>query len=150
MAHAAACPPGTNANTDDGRFYDRGVECTPQNEGGGRIGDGTPEGGGSIRTPSDPPKGPTITLINPLGPGTDLPTLVSKILAFVVRIGAIIVTFMLIFVGYKFVVARGEPGKISEARQNLMWTIVGALILLGAQAIAIAIEQTVRAISSGG
>ena len=66
-----------------------------------------------------------------------------------VRIGAIIVVLMVVYVGYKFVVAQGEPGKISEARQMLLWTIVGALILLGAQAIALAIKATVDALSVG-
>lgn len=106
----------------------------------------TPGSGGQ----SGDTKGPIVTLLNPLGAGTNLAKLVNDILGFVVRVGAIVVTFMLIYVGYKFVVARGDPGKITEAKQNLLWTIVGALILLGAQAIAMGIEQTVRALSGGG
>ena len=74
----------------------------------------------------------------------------NRILAFVIRIGTVVVILMLVFVGYKFVAAQGEPGKITEARQMLLWTVVGALILLGAQAIAKGIEATVRALSTGG
>lgn len=87
--------------------------------------------------------------MNPLQGGTSLESFLNSILAFVIRIGAIIVVFMIVFVGYKFVVARGEPGALTEARQMLLWTIVGALILLGAQAIAIGITATVNALSTG-
>lgn len=94
--------------------------------------------------------GQSTTLINPLKGGASIESFLRSILAFVVRIGSIVVILMLVLVGYKFVTAQGEPGKISEARQMLLWTVVGALILLGAQAIATGIEKTVQALSTGG
>ena len=103
-----------------------------------------------LGNPSAPPSsGPGTTLINPLQGGGNLESFLLGILAFVIRIGTIAVILMLVFVGYKFVVARGEPGKISEARSALLWTVVGALILLGSQAIAMAIKATVQAVSAG-
>ncbi|MFA5998004.1 MAG: hypothetical protein WC814_01265 [Candidatus Paceibacterota bacterium] len=93
--------------------------------------------------------GQNVTLINPLKGGASIESFLRSILAFVVRIGSIIVILMLVLVGYKFVTAQGEPGKISEARQMLLWTVVGALILLGAQAIATGIEATMQALSTG-
>lgn len=95
------------------------------------------------------------TLINPLNSGDCAPNencllnFLNKILEFVIRIGTVVVILMLVYVGYLFVVARGEPGKITEARQALLWTIVGALILLGSQAISKGIEATVKALSVG-
>ncbi len=90
-------------------------------------------------------------LINPLkgvdckeGSGKCLMNFLGSILDFVILIGAIVVVLMTVFVGYKFVVAQGEPGKISEARQALLWTVVGALILLGSKAISEAITLTVK------
>ncbi len=74
----------------------------------------------------------------------------NSILAFVVRIGEIVVILMLVYVGFLFVTARGEPAKITTARQALLWTVVGALILLGAQVIAEGIKATVKALSVGG
>ncbi|MDO8408279.1 MAG: TrbC/VirB2 family protein [bacterium] len=88
------------------------------------------------------------TLTNPLGAGTDLEQLLADILSFVVEIGSVVVVLMLVYVGYLFVTARGEPAKITTARTSLLWTVVGALILLGAQAIALAIEETVTAIGA--
>lgn len=89
----------------------------------------------------------TDTLTNPLGAGTDLKKLLSDILKVVVEYGSVVVVLMIVYVGYLFVTARGEPGKITTARTALLWTVVGALILLGAQAIALAIQATVNTIS---
>lgn len=113
--------------------------------GGTNLAPGT--AGGGVNTGQT---GQNVTLINPLGAGTSLSKLISDILQFVVYIGSIIVIFMLVYVGFKFVVARGEPGKITEARQALLWTVVGALILLGAEAISLGIQATVQALSVGG
>jgi len=86
------------------------------------------------------------SLTNPLSAGTNIETLLADILAYVVQIGAVVVVLMLVYVGFIFVTARGEPGKITKAREALLWTVVGALILLGAEAIALAIQATVKAI----
>jgi hypothetical protein len=56
---------------------------------------------------------------------------------------------MIVFVGYKFIAAQGNSTKIEEARNMLLWTVVGALILLGAQAIAMGIQATVTALTGG-
>ena len=87
-------------------------------------------------------------LINPLGEGATPPGLSKAILEFVVRIGAVVVVLMLVYVGFLFVTAQGNETKITAAKSGLLWTVVGALILLGAQAIALAIEATVKALST--
>lgn len=100
-------------------------------------------------------QGPSITLVNPLNLGnctsnnTCISVFVGKILQLVIKIGTVIIILMLVYVGYMFVAAQGVPGKIEEARKALLWTVVGALILLGAEAIAKGIEATVKAISVG-
>lgn len=103
--------------------------------------------------PTNPPQsgnpGSPVTLTNPLGSGATLPWLVNQILGLVVKIGAVVVIFMLVYVGFLFVAARGNDAKLTEARKALLWTVVGALILLGAQAIAIGIKATVDALSVG-
>lgn len=94
--------------------------------------------------------GQNVTLINPFVAGTNLSTLLADVLKFVVYIGSIVVIVMLVYVGFLFVTARGNETKITEARKALLWTIVGALILLGAQAISLGIQATVQALSTGG
>ncbi|MHB8860306.1 MAG: hypothetical protein ACYC48_01035 [Minisyncoccota bacterium] len=86
------------------------------------------------------------TLLNPLKAGTSLSSFLSDILAFVIQIGTIVIILMLVFVGYKFVVAQGKPGEIEAAKKMLLWTVIGALVLLGAQAISSAIQATVSAL----
>jgi heme/copper-type cytochrome/quinol oxidase subunit 2 len=88
-----------------------------------------------------------VALVNPLSAGTDLPTFLMDILSFVIQIGTVVVIFMLVFVGYKFVAARGNPSGLEEAKRMLLYTIIGALILLGAQVIASSIQATVTAIT---
>lgn len=93
-----------------------------------------------------------VTLMNPLGTScnstnTDcLGAFLGNILDFVIRIGTIVVILMLVFVGFKFVTAQGSDTKITEARGMLLWTVVGALILLGAKAIQVGITATVKAL----
>lgn len=65
---------------------------------------------------------------------------------FVIRIGTVVVILMIVYVGYLFVVARGNESKITEARKALLWTIIGALVLLGAKAISSGILATVQSL----
>ena len=111
----------------------------------------TPAGSNTTQTQVTPSSantntGSDITLTNPLS-APDLPTFLNQILGFLIKIGGIVITFMVVYVGFKFVMAQGEPGPLAEAKQMLMWTLIGAAILLGAQAISLAIQQTVQAIS---
>ncbi len=97
--------------------------------------------------------GSSIRLINPLSGvdcsqsnGNCLESFLLNILAFVIRIGSIVVVLMVVYVGYLFVVAQGNETKIIEARKALLWTVIGSLVLLGSQAIAMAIKATVQAL----
>lgn len=88
-------------------------------------------------------------LYNPLRAGTNLETLVNDILGFIVQIGAIVVTLMLVYTGFKYVQARGNSSKLAEVHNMLLYVIIGALILLGAQALSSGIQATVQALSAG-
>lgn len=85
------------------------------------------------------------TLVNPLK-ASSIPKLLAVVLRGLVEIGSIILVLMLVWVGFMFVMAQGNEEKIKSARQALMWTVVGGLILLGATAIAELIEATVTAL----
>ena len=86
------------------------------------------------------------SLINPLKSGTSLPAFLNSILDFVIKIGSIVIIFMVVYAGFKFVVAQGAPAKIDEAKQMLLWVIIGALVLLGAKGISLGILSTVQAL----
>lgn len=143
QASALSCQPGY-IERDDGS----GCDLIQTNTSGGNISAPTQTSGGN-------PVGQNIRLINPLNTGECAPNencllnFLNKILEFVIRIGTVVVILMMVYVGYLFVVAQGKEEKIREARQALLWTVVGALILLGSQAIAKGIEATVKALSVG-
>ena len=71
---------------------------------------------------------------NPINAG-DIFALVRAILDFVVKIGAALVVFFIIYAGFQFVTAQGDEGKVTSAKKTFMWTVIGGLVLLGAQAL---------------
>lgn len=87
------------------------------------------------------------TIANPLKYDT-LDALLSAVLKAAIQIGSIVLTLALVWVGFKFVAARGNEEKIRSARTALMWTVIGGLILLGATAIQSVITSTVGSITS--
>lgn len=103
--------------------------------GGGSLPGGNAGGGGG--------DGGSSGLTNPLKVDS-LPEFLRAILRGVVQIGAIFLTFMVVYVGFLFVAARGNEEKIRSAREALVWTVIGGLILLGAEAISLVIENTVK------
>ncbi|MFZ2167354.1 MAG: pilin [Minisyncoccia bacterium] len=123
-----------------------GSACTTASGGAGTCSFDDFGGATCISSTSEGPVNTGTTLKNPLKSGTSLSGFLNSILDFVIRIGTIAIILMLVFVGYKFVVAQGAPGKIEEAKKMLLWTVIGALILLGAKAISTAIQATVTAL----
>ncbi|MEA1929693.1 MAG: hypothetical protein U9M92_02315 [Patescibacteria group bacterium] len=89
-------------------------------------------------------------LTNPLEPaGIDsIPLLIDKILEIVVKVGLPIVAIAIIYTGFLFVSARGDPSKLTTAKDAFKYTIIGAAIVLGAAVISAAINATVDEIRS--
>lgn len=88
------------------------------------------------------------TLVNPLRDIDTLPELLNAILRAVIRLGVIVLTLALIWVGWLFVKAQGNENGIKEAKRALMYTVIGGLILLGAQAIGLVIQSTVDSLTN--
>ena len=98
---------------------------------------------------TDLPGNTGVGLVNPLR-GGDLISFLNNILSFITtRIAPIVIILMLVYIGFLFATTSVNPENKQKAREYLMWTIIGALILLGAQAISIGIQETVRALSTG-
>lgn len=94
------------------------------------------------RQPADESGG----LTNPLNNVKTLEEFLTKILDALVILGSILLTLAIVYVGFLFVVAQGNEEKIRSARGALMWTVIGGLILLGAKAISLVIQDTVKAL----
>lgn len=108
-------------------------------------GNTTPPSGGTSYTP--------VKIDNPfdckgVSPCT-LMTLITTILSSIVMpIASVAVVVWIVWAGFQFVLAQGNEKKITDAKQNLLWSLVGAGILLGAAAISAVVETTVKALMS--
>jgi len=87
-----------------------------------------------------------VTIVNPLKNTPTLIALIQNILTGVIKIGMPIIVLAVIYCGFLFVSARGNPEKISDAKRALLYTLIGAAILLGSWAIAQLITSTVTAL----
>ncbi len=85
-----------------------------------------------------------IKLQSPLQSGLSVASVLTAFFDVLVQIGAVAVTLAIVYAGFLFVVAQGNPEKLNQAKKTLFYTIIGALVLLGAQIIAKVIESTIK------
>ena len=108
-----------------------------------------PDVGGS-NTPDVGGTNITTTIKNPLGDKiTDIPSFIKELITIVLYVGIPIVALFIIYTGFLFVQAQGNPEKLTKAKNSLMYTLIGAALLLGAFIIAEAIGKTVDEIKKG-
>jgi hypothetical protein len=86
-----------------------------------------------------------VKIENPISSGT-IAVLIRKILEGVLKIGMPIITLAVIYSGFLFVSAQGNSEKLGKAKTSLLYTLIGAAILLGSWAIAVLITDTVKAL----
>ncbi len=109
-----------------------------------------PEGGpgGNEGGPSQNVNIP-IKLDNPFSVGNDLfelaEALVNKV---VLPIGGVLCVLGFIYAGFKYVTARGDSKKISDAHNALLYSAIGTAVLLGAWVIASVIRNTIMSLTS--
>ncbi|MBU4142538.1 hypothetical protein KJ590_00860 [Patescibacteria group bacterium] len=117
-----------------------GVDGTPQLPTGV---DGTPDrtrttGSGSVQLP------------NFLGSGvTSIKALIFKIVAFLIDIAKYFAALMLVWAGFLFVTAQGDPAKLTKAKQNFLWTVAGIAVILASDAIVTYIMEVLGVTGAG-
>ncbi len=84
-------------------------------------------------------------IVNPIKVDT-INGFIKILLEGVLRVGIPIVALAIIYCGFLFVSARGNSEKLSKAKDALLYTLIGAAILLGSWAIAQLISDTVLAL----
>ena len=84
------------------------------------------------------------TIANPLGVNTDILTFFKKLFELLLKIAIPIIAFFIIFAGFKFVKSAGDPKGIEEAKQNLLYVIIGGAVILGCWVIVQVINGTVE------
>lgn len=107
-----------------------------------------PDGGGA-NTPDGGGTNITTKIDNPLGPKiTDIPSFIQEVIVIVLTVGIPIIALAIIYTGFLFVEAQGNPEKLTKAKKALLYTLIGGALLLGAFVIANAIGKTVDEIKS--
>jgi len=86
------------------------------------------------------------TLTNPLKVKS-LNDLYKNLLVLVIEIGYVVVAFFLLLSGFKFVTAQGNESKLEEAKSTFYGTIIGAVIVIGANTIYAIVENVVKSLN---
>ena len=81
---------------------------------------------------------------NPLSEVNSLAELVGKLLDGLTQILIPFLVLFFVWIGVSFLLAQGNTEKISEAKENLLYGVIGAIIVLSAKGIQLLIEQTAK------
>ena len=77
-----------------------------------------------------------VVVLTPL-PHPDTATLISTILSFVFGIvGALAVLFITIS-GFRYIVSAGDPQKVAQAKEGIIYALVGLAVAISAEAIVV-------------
>ena len=79
---------------------------------------------------------------NPLQ-AQDIQTFIATALKALVVIALPIITVFIVISGFMFVFARGNESKLQKAKENFLYVIIGAVLILGAWVLATLIGGTV-------
>lgn len=89
------------------------------------------------------------TLKNPLS-FNNICGLFKAIFNTLMIIGVPVAVFFIVYAGFLFVVARGRPEKLGDAKRNAAYVAVGIAVFLGAWFLAQIIAATIQALGGPG
>ncbi|MEK7552958.1 MAG: hypothetical protein AAB505_02515 [Patescibacteria group bacterium] len=88
------------------------------------------------------PRAPTV-ITNPLNNIDTVSELITKILTIIIQIGLPLIALAIVYDGFLFIKAQGNESELAEAKKALLWTVIGAGVILGAFVIRTAIQGTI-------
>ncbi len=98
-----------------------------------------------VVNPSTSESKPILTaLSNPIKGVNSISGLVYMLAQVALDIGYVLIAIFLLLSGFKFVTAQGSEDKLTDAKNTFKYTIIGALIIIGAQTI-IAVVKSIMA-----
>ncbi len=89
--------------------------------------------------------GPT-KLENPLGNVDSINDFVLAIINIVLLVAYPVLVLAFIWLGFQFVMAQGNSGKLEKVKTNLWYTLLGAIVIIGAKAISLALSGTIESL----
>jgi uncharacterized membrane protein len=75
--------------------------------------------------------------------------LIKLLLTATLQIGIPVGVLFIVYAGFKFVLASGNPGALQDARRNFLVTIIGIAIFLGSWLLTQVIANTVNSLQVG-
>ena len=88
-----------------------------------------------------------VALDNPLNSQT-LCGLIKSILNVILAIGVPVLALFIVWAGFKFVFARGNPAALQVARKNFVYLLFGAFIFFGCWALGQIVANTLNQVSN--
>ncbi len=82
---------------------------------------------------------------NPLGSISSIPELLLAILSAIMVMATPVIVFFLIYAGFLYVTARGNPEQIKKASLALTYGVIGGVIILGSWVIVEIVSNVVGA-----
>jgi hypothetical protein len=84
----------------------------------------------------------SVCISNPIH-SSSFEDLLDNVINFIFWIGMALAPIMVIIAGFNFITAAGNPAKVATARNILIWTAVGVLIILMAKGLTAVITQLI-------
>jgi hypothetical protein len=85
------------------------------------------------------------TLPNPLGEGTTISSLLSRIMGYLLNLAIPIATVMILYGAFQILTAAGDPKKAEDGKKTIIYTLVGFAIILLASGIPYIIKEILGA-----
>ena len=89
---------------------------------------------------------PPIKLSNPLRVNS-IEQLLNLILEIVIIFATPVIVFMIMYAGFKFVTAQGKPDALKDARNALLYAVIGGVIILGAKVLLTVLTGTITTLT---
>ena len=70
--------------------------------------------------------------------------LINAVLELIVNLGTPLLILAFVYVGFLFVLARGNDSELTNAKRAFFWTVIGAALVLGAFVISAVIQNTIN------
>jgi hypothetical protein len=81
-----------------------------------------------------------IEIINPIG-ASDIPTLIDTIATWLLGIGSVIAVIIVLWAALLFMTSGGSQTKVTQAKQTLLYAVIGLTVLLLAKGVTLVIQN---------
>jgi hypothetical protein len=87
--------------------------------------------------------------LRPLGQ-TDIPTLIGKVIRFILGVTGSIALVMFIYGGFLWMTAAGNTQQVDKGKKALIWSVLGLLAVFGSYSVLNLVYRALPGVSSGG